>query len=254
MNEVNAEEANRSAVCGILSVVNSGKRDNDHQYLWFLPLYLLAYVIVERVNIGAEYHTIHMFMDDLIPFSEIFVIPYLSWHVVTVAMIIYLFRNDREVFRKMMQFFIVGAIMSFAAFLIYPSCHSLRPDSFERDNMLTWIVSMIYLVDTPTNVCPSMHVIGSMGLMFAAMYANEKLSIQAKTAMAVTVFFICVSTLFVKQHSIVDAVVALPVSFAAWGLSFNDASPEVGNKLREVMSRKNIVNLPNAITLLRLLL
>ena len=234
--------------------MNGGKRDNDYQYLWFLPLYLLAFVIVERVNIGAEYHTIHMFMDDLIPFSEIFVIPYLSWHVVTVAMIIYLFRNDREVFRKMMQFFIVGAIMSFAAFLIYPSCHSLRPDSFERDNMLTWIVSMIYLIDTPTNVCPSMHVIGSMGLMFAAMYANEKLSIQAKTAMAVTVFFICVSTLFVKQHSIVDAVVALPVSFAAWGLSFNDASPEVGNKLREVMSRKNIVNLPNAITLLRLLL
>ena len=234
--------------------MNGGKRDNDYQYLWFLPLYLLAFVIVERVNIGAEYHTIHMFMDDLIPFSEIFVIPYLSWHVVTVAMIIYLFRNDREVFRKMMQFFIVGAIMSFAAFLIYPSCHSLRPDSFERDNILTWIVSMIYLVDTPTNVCPSMHVIGSMGLMFAAMYANEKLSIRAKTAMAVTVFFICVSTLFVKQHSIVDAVVALPVSFAAWGLSFNDASPEVGNKLREVMSRKNIVNLPNAITLFRLLL
>ena len=223
--------------------MSGGKKDNDYQYFLFLPLYLLAFIIVERVNIGAEYHTIHMFMDDLIPFSEFFVIPYLSWHVVSLIMIVYLFRNDRPVFRKMMQFFIVGAIMSFAAFLIYPSCHSLRPDSFERDNILTWIVSMIYLVDTPTNVCPSMHVIGSMGLMFAAMYANEKLSIQAKTAMAVTVFFICVSTLFVKQHSIVDAVVALPVSFAAWGLSFNDASPEVGDKLREVMSRKNIVNL-----------
>ena len=234
--------------------MNNGKRDNDYQYLWFLPLYLLAYVIVERVNIGAEYHTIHMFMDDLIPFSEFFVIPYLSWHVISVIMIVYLFRNDRLVFRKMMQFFIVGAIISFAAFLIYPSCHSLRPDSFEHDNIFTWIVSMIYLFDTPTNVCPSMHVIGSMGLMFAAMYANERMSIQVKTAMAVTVFFICVSTLFVKQHSVVDAVVALPVSFAAWGLSFNEASPEVGDKLREVMSRKNIVNLPNGITLFRLLL
>ena len=234
--------------------MNNVKRDNDYQYLWFLPLYLLAYVIVERVNIGAEYHTIHMFMDDLIPFSEFFVIPYLSWHVISVIMIVYLFRNDRLVFRKMMQFFIVGAIISFAAFLIYPSCHSLRPDSFEHDNIFTWIVSMIYLFDTPTNVCPSMHVIGSMGLMFAAMYANERMSIQVKTAMAVTVFFICVSTLFVKQHSVVDAVVALPVSFAAWGLSFNEASPEVGDKLREVMSRKNIVNLPNGITLFRLLL
>ena len=234
--------------------MNGGKKDNDYQYFLFLPLYLLAFVIVERVNIGAEYHTIHMFMDDLIPFSEFFVIPYLSWHVVSLIMIVYLFRNDRPVFRKMMQFFIVGAILSFAAFLIYPSCHSLRPDSFEHDNIFTWIVSMIYLLDTPTNVCPSMHVIGSMGLMFAAMYANERMSIGAKTAMAVTVFFICVSTLFVKQHSIVDAVVALPVSFAAWGISFNETSPEVGDKVREVMSRKNIVNLPNAITLFRLLL
>ena len=94
---------------------------------------------------------------------------------------------------------------------------------------------MIYLLDTPTNVCPSMHVIGSMGLMFAAMYANERMSIGVKTGMAVAVFFICVSTLFVKQHSIVDAVVALPASFAAWGLSFNEASPEVGDKLREVI-------------------
>ncbi|MBQ3291928.1 MAG: CDP-alcohol phosphatidyltransferase family protein [Mogibacterium sp.] len=234
--------------------MNNGNGDKDYQYLWFLPLYLIAFVIVERVNIGAEYHTIHMFMDDLIPFSEFFVIPYLSWHVISVVMIIYLYRNDRPVFRKMMQFFIVGAIISFAVFLIYPSCHSLRPDSFEHDNIFTWIVSMIYLFDTPTNVCPSMHVIGSMGLMFAAMYANEKMSIQIKTAMAVTVFFICVSTLFVKQHSIVDAVVALPASFAAWGLSFNEASPEAGVKLREVMSRKNIINLPNAITLMRFLL
>ena len=234
--------------------MNGGKKDNDYQYLWFLPLYLLAFVIVERVNIGAEYHTIHMFMDDLIPFSEFFVIPYLSWHVITVIMIIYLYRNDREVFRKMMQFFIVGSIISFAVFLIYPSCHSLRPDSFEHDNIFTWIVSMIYLLDTPTNVCPSMHVIGSIGLMFAAMYANERMSIPVKTAMAVTVFFICVSTLFVKQHSIVDAVAALPASFIAWGLSFNEASPEVGDKLREALSRKNIINLPNAITLFRLLL
>ena len=234
--------------------MSGGKKDKDYQYLWFLPVYLLAFVIIERVNIGAEYHTIHMFMDDLIPFSEFFVIPYLSWHVVTIIMIFYLYRNDRPVFRKMMQFFIVGSVISFAVFLIYPSCHSLRPESFERDNIFTWIVSMIYFFDTPTNVCPSMHVIGSMGLMFAAMYANERMSIQAKTAMAVTVFFICASTLFVKQHSIIDAVVALPASFAAWGLSFNEASPEVGDKLREVMSRKNIVNLPNAITLFRLLL
>ena len=55
--------------------MNGGKKDNDYQYFLFLPLYLLAFIIVERVNIGAEYHTIHMFMDDLIPFSEFFVIP-----------------------------------------------------------------------------------------------------------------------------------------------------------------------------------
>ena len=239
---------------GIISVMNGGKKDNDHQYLWFLPLYLLAYVVVERVNIGAEYHNIHMFMDDLIPFSEYFAIPYFSWHVLSPVMIFYLYRNDRPVFRKLMQFFIVGAIICFAVFLIYPSSLFLRPESFEHNNIFTWILSVAYRVDTPTNVCPSMHVIGSMGLMFAAMYANEKMSIQTKTAMVVTVFFICLSTLFVKQHSVVDVVAAMPVSFAAWGLSFNEASPEVGDKLRTVLSRKNIVNLPNGITLVRLLL
>ena len=44
----------------------------DLRYLWYLPVYILAFVLIERVNIGAQYHEIHMFLDDLIPFSAVF--------------------------------------------------------------------------------------------------------------------------------------------------------------------------------------
>ena len=92
----------------------------DLQYLWFLPVYLLAYVVVERANTGAHYHTVHMFLDDVIPFSEYFVIPYLSWHLLTAVVIVYLLLNDRAVYRKLMTYFIVGAILSFTAFSLVP--------------------------------------------------------------------------------------------------------------------------------------
>lgn len=226
----------------------------DLRYLWFLPVYILAFILIERVNIGAQYHEVHMFLDDLIPFNEYFVVPYLSWHVLTFVVIAYLLLRDRGVYRRLMMFFIVASILCFVIFLAYPSYQDLRPDTFERSNFFTWIVSLIYAMDTPTNVCPSMHVIGSLGLLFAVLETKEDMRMPVKTLLAMLVVFICASTMFLKQHSVVDVVVAMPVSFLAWAASFVDYTPEDGRKVREVFTRKSLQTLPNAMSLVQIML
>ena len=226
----------------------------DLRYLWYLPVYILAFVLIERVNIGAQYHEIHMFLDDLIPFSEYFVVPYLSWHVLTFVVIGYLLLKDPAVYRKMMTFFIVATILCFVIFLVYPSYQTLRPDRFARSNVFTWVVSLIYAMDTPTNICPSMHVIGSLGLLLAVFETKEDMRMPVKTVLAMLVVFICASTMFLKQHSVVDVVVAMPVSFAAWALSFVSYTPEDSRKVREALTRKSLQTVPNAMSLVQILL
>ena len=158
----------------------------DLRYLWYLPVYILAFVLIERVNIGAQYHEIHMFLDDLIPFSEYFIVPYLSWHVLTFVVIGWLLIRDPAVYRKMMTFFIVASILCFVIFLAYPSYQTLRPETFERHNVFTWAVSLIYAMDTPTNICPSMHVIGSLGLLLAVFETKEDMRMPVKTVLKIT--------------------------------------------------------------------
>lgn len=227
---------------------------NDLRYLWFFPIYLAAYFVVERVNIGSEYHTVHFFLDDLIPFNEYFVIPYLSWHVLTAVLTIYIMIRDSESFRKMMRFFIIGALFSFGFFIIYPSCHGLRPTYFDRNNLFTWIVSVVYYFDTPENVCPSMHVIGSMGLFFGVAGSRKNINVSQKTIMGVLVFYICASTLLIKQHSVVDVAAALPISFISWIFSMSEFDPRFVRRVRSIFTAPGILTLPNALSFFRLLL
>lgn len=213
------------------------KKDNDLRYLWFFPIYLIGYIIVERVNIGAEYHEIHCFIDDLIPFNELFVIAYLTWHVLIAVVVYITYHNDCIVFVKFMRFLIVGTIICFAAFVIYPSCQDMRPISFEHSNVFTWMTKLIYFIDTPTNTTPSMHIVGCMGLLFAVHYSNNRMHLGTKLAFVIAVILICSSTLFLKQHSVIDIIAAVPVTIIAWAFSFGDYKLKFSNKIKLIFSK-----------------
>ena len=77
-----------------------------------------------------------------------------------------------------------------------------------------------YAYDTNTNVCPSLHVIGAVAVQFAFMHLKGKKYIVLHIAFMVTTILICLSTVFLKQHSIVDVFTAVPVCVLGYVLSF----------------------------------
>ena len=87
----------------------------------------------------------------------------------------------------------------------------LRPEVFPRDNLLTRFIAHFYAFDTNTNVCPSLHVIGSFAALFAFWHAPVFSAGKWRIASAVAAFLICISTVFMKQHSILDVLAALPL-------------------------------------------
>ena len=57
----------------------------DHSGIWYF--YMISFMLVEKIS--TETHLIHSFVDDLIPFCEYFIIPYMLWFLVVLGSVMY---------------------------------------------------------------------------------------------------------------------------------------------------------------------
>lgn len=187
--------------------------------MWFLlfwPIFGVRYLLVENMNPVGTAHLIHCPLDDVIPFQEFFLIPYALWYVGIIGMHLYTMIYDVPAFRKYTKFLIISMTASTATFILYPSYQQLRPTEFPRDNLLTDIVRLLYLFDTNTNVFPSEHAIGALAVFSASLHTKGLHSPVKTTVIGIITVLICLSTVFLKQHSILDVAAALPICIIAY--------------------------------------
>lgn len=177
--------------------------------LLFWPIFGMLFYAAENLIPRDYYDPIWCPLDDAIPFCEWFMIPYMFWFVFLVGMHVYLLFFDIRAFRRFMYYIILTYGVTIVVYLIYPNCQELRPTVFPRDNFLTRFIAGFYDFDTNTNVCPSLHAVGSMAVAFAAWDTPRFQKIGWKIAFTVTALLIAFSTVFVKQHSILDVFWAL---------------------------------------------
>lgn len=208
------------------------KRINEPQYkhLWwllFFPIYWLRYPLIENLNPASQYHPIYCPLDDVIPFLEWFIIPYALWMVSMIALSLYTLLYDVDAFKRYMKFLTISMSISTVIFLIYPSCQNLRPSVFPRDNLLTKLVAFLYSADTNTNVFPSEHAIGSIAVWAAALHTKGLRSPWKIAAISILMLLICFSTVFLKQHSILDVVVAIPICGLAYLICYQKTNRKV---------------------------
>lgn len=136
--------------------------------LCFWPIFFLVFTYAEKFFPAAHYFSMHCRLDDLIPFCEWFVIPYVIWFPFVGSMVFYTLLRDAAAFRRLMRFIILTYSAALLVFFLFPTCQYLRPVLLFRGNPLVRLVASIYANDTNTNVCPSIHVIGSLAVWFAA--------------------------------------------------------------------------------------
>lgn len=188
--------------------------------LLYWPVFMSVFYYTEHIYPVRYYYPIQCFLDDIIPFSEIFVLPYVFWFALVFLMHIYTLLYDVDGFKKMMKFIIFTYSVALVTYLIFPNCQELRPEVFERSNIFTEMVQRIYNNDTNTNVCPSIHVMGSVAMIAAVIRSDTIKSKIVVTSVTVISVLICLSTVFLKQHSIIDAFAAMPVCLVAYWLFY----------------------------------
>ena len=134
----------------------------------------------------------------------------MGWYVLVVGSLLYYFLYDVKRFRELDLYIFITQMVAMACYILYPSRQDLRPEVFPRENFFTWILGLIYTFDTNTGVCPSLHVAYSLAIV-SVVCKDEHLKWPMKLFVTVFSILVCLSTAFVKQHSTVDILAALPV-------------------------------------------
>lgn len=181
--------------------------------------YFIAFFLTERLIPAERCHVVHCALDDLIPFCEYFVIPYVFWYVLIVGSLLYFLLYNVDSFKKLQTYIIITQVAAMAVYILWPNRQDLRPEMFPRENVFSALVGLIYSLDTNTGVCPSLHCAYSIGI--ASVWLREKSASRGlKTFIVFSTVLICLSTMFIKQHSAVDFFAALPVCLLAEILVF----------------------------------
>ena len=176
--------------------------------------YFALYFLTENLIPVSRCHVIHCALDDAIPFCEGFLPVYCFWYLWIVATLLWFLFYDIRSFKRLQIYIMITQAVAMLLYIVFPSVQLLRPEHFERDNVLTRLMAFVYAFDTPTGVCPSLHVAYSVGIASAWCHIKGGNRVW-KGLMILSAAAVAISTAFVKQHSVVDIFAAIPVCILA---------------------------------------
>lgn len=180
-------------------------------WVFCVPAIIVMYIVPELI-ITENYHVTELAADRVIPYIPQFIVPYLLWFPMLAALGLWLLFRDGGAFRRYMWFLTAAYAAGTAVFLLFPNGQDLRPAAFDAKNLFTHLSGMVYTADTNTNVLPSMHVTGCFAVIFAVFDTPTLRSPVIRALAIAAAVLIIASTLFVKQHAILDVLASFAMS------------------------------------------
>jgi len=207
--------------------------------LSYFFIYIIWFTYLER-TVTDVFHPIHSRLDDLIPFNEMFIIPYFLWFIYIFVVVSYLLLTSKQEFYKCCAYLFIGMTISLIVYTIWPNGHYLRVDldSLGRSNIYITMLSKLYNMDTATNVFPSIHVFNSVGALIAINKSERLHNIQwLQWFTFVLTVMICLSTVYLKQHSVLDIFGALALNIVMYVIVYVPAWGKVAKDTKQELSK-----------------
>lgn len=182
-------------------------------------LYILIFNFVEKRDVPIT--ILHTNFDDMIPFCEYFIIPYFMWFLFVAATVIYfgVFSDNDEKYHELIGSLAFGMGCFLLISLFFPNGQDLRPQLGAGENIFQKMCIMLYSTDTSTNVLPSLHCYNAVVCGYALLSDKKTRSILPLAIFtAVLTVSIILSTMFLKQHTVIDVIAALFLNYIAYFL------------------------------------
>jgi membrane-associated phospholipid phosphatase len=144
--------------------------------------------------------------DYAIPFIKYFALPYSVWIFYIYVCVYYFFRKDLRVYYRDLLIYTVCACICFGIYSVFQTTVP-RPELVGND-AFTSIVRFLYHRDQPFNCFPSIHVFSSYMVfrLTASSSFRNKWNMILIGVMSGTIIS---STLFIKQHAILDGIAGI---------------------------------------------
>ena len=197
---------------------NNFLREHSYYYLLlYVPVFLLWFYLVEHLHTPDKpYWVSYLPLDDKIPFWPGFAPIYCLWYPFLIVPGVYMLLKEPAAFRRYMWFFMIGISACLLICTVFPNGQDLRPTEFETDGFCVRLVQALYSADTNTNVLPSMHVVGSVAVFYGALHSKKLRRPAALVPITLLSILISLSTVLIKQHSILDIFAGIALSVPVW--------------------------------------
>lgn len=185
--------------------------------LYFFIIYMAGFMLLEHYQ-SPRMITTDSWIDSYIPFHEIFVIPYLLWFLFIALGFAYFIFIDKEGIKRTYFYLFLGMSLCLLLYALFPTGQNLRVRLYD-ENIFQCLVSLIYSVDSPTNVCPSIHVYNSL-MMCVSLLKSPRFHQRTWFCIGTIIltFLICLSTVMIKQHAFVDVIAAVILAIVIYQL------------------------------------
>ncbi len=201
----------------IVNVINWTRSRHLIPFGIYLVIYLVWFRILEVIP-RTHYWIIALPIDRVLPFVEQFIIPYLSWFFYILVGTLTVYYLDQGEYDKLATKLIFGMTAFLLISTFFPNRQPFRLLEMPRENVFTKMVALLWKVDSPTNVWPSIHVFNSV-VVEAALLRADNVHLKRKPIRVLSLLWcilICLSTVMIKQHSTLDIITALALVLFAY--------------------------------------
>jgi hypothetical protein len=169
-----------------------------------IPIINLYYKYINNASNGA--HSLVTDIDRALPVVRLFVIPYVMWYpFIFIALTYYCFMDKYAYYKSLLS--IISALpICFFIYILFQTTVP-RPVLIEND-ICTRLINFVYNRDNPYNCFPSIHVLTTY-IVFKGMTNCRSKGAIATVIITLMCIFIILSTQFIKQHVIMDAIFAI---------------------------------------------
>ena len=180
--------------------------------------HIAVYYGTKLINGNMEHHVLTSAVDGTIPMHPDWVVIYVLSFVFWVVGMLLAAMNDKKTCYELFSGAFYAELICTLIFVTYPTM-VVRPEVVGTDYSAR-LLALLYSIDVPTNVFPSMHCMMSYMVFRGALYARN---IKTPYIVYCGVFaaLVCISTVLVKQHVVIDVF---------GGIAFGEASILLGIK------------------------
>jgi hypothetical protein len=174
--------------------------------LWILmiPVLNVFYSVLNRP--GPKVYSLITDLDRAIPFIPAFIIPYSIWYPFIASALVLFFFKDRSLYYRALVTLCLGLVSCYAVYAVFQT--TVHRPVLSGEGLLKGMVNFVYANDQPFNCFPSIHVLTSY-IMIKGLRQLRSMPTKLRLALITIGWSIIASTVFVKQHVLLDAAGAI---------------------------------------------